>query len=112
MMVFDLDYHLTQVAKFKEFKDYFHGDKTTMLNTIFGMLTPGFVEFFFLNRDDGKHRYEYYIKGDPKFINAQTITRLQEDGSRTCFNVCLVFSFTVIRCEISIRLIYGCRQDA
>lgn len=44
-----------------------------------------FVEFFFLNRDDGKHRYGYYIKGDPEFINAQTITRLQEDGSRTCY---------------------------
>lgn len=40
MMVFDLDHHLTQVAKFKEFKDYFHGDKTTMLNAIFGMMTP------------------------------------------------------------------------
>ena len=44
-----------------------------------------FVEFFFTNRDDGKHRYSYYIKGDPEYINMQTITVLQEDGSRHCY---------------------------
>lgn len=43
MKVYDLDYHLEEIVERKELKDYFHGDKTTMLNTIFEMLQPGFV---------------------------------------------------------------------
>ena len=58
-----------------------------------------FVEFFFTNRDNGKHRY--------------SITKLQEDGSRTCYYPLPMYAWSSVSPlsvgEISIRLIYGCR---
>ena len=70
------DYHMYLKECIRRYHDIIEGPDDLALTI--------FVEFF-LNRDDGKHRYGYYIKGDPEFVNAQTITRLQEDGSRTCY---------------------------
>ena len=53
-----------------------------------------FTEFFFLNRDDGIHRYGYYVLGDINYLNDRTITVTQPDGSRRPYFWIPLYSWT------------------